>query len=137
MLKPFNFWCQKVLPLVYDKTLGYYETLCKVVAKLNEVVASTNHWQEIIDGWQAWALGLFVRKTDMPDVYKLDDTGNFTGTLSQWRWTADGTITTVDSNKDKIAYLISQFQDGQTGMVIDGGFFDQTAIKRNYNGGVF
>lgn len=34
-LKPFRFWCQKVLPLVYDDSLSYYELLCKVVEYLN------------------------------------------------------------------------------------------------------
>lgn len=29
--------CQKILPLVYDDSLSYYEVLCKVVAKLNEL----------------------------------------------------------------------------------------------------
>lgn len=38
----FRFWCQKVLPTVYDDSLSYYELLCKVVAKLNEVIDSTN-----------------------------------------------------------------------------------------------
>jgi hypothetical protein len=37
-IKPFRFWCQKVLPLVYDDSLSYYETLCRVVDKLNEVI---------------------------------------------------------------------------------------------------
>ena len=32
----FRFWCQKVLPLVYDDSLSYYELLCKVVKRLNE-----------------------------------------------------------------------------------------------------
>lgn len=32
------YWCYKVLPLVYDDSLSYYEVLCKVVAKLNEVI---------------------------------------------------------------------------------------------------
>lgn len=38
----FRFWCQKVLPTVYDDSLSYYELLCKLVAKLNEVIGSTN-----------------------------------------------------------------------------------------------
>ena len=37
-----SFWCQKVLPAVYDDSLSYYELLCKVVAKLNEVINSQN-----------------------------------------------------------------------------------------------
>jgi hypothetical protein len=38
----FRFWCQKVLPAVYDDSLSYYELLAKVVAKLNEVIDSNN-----------------------------------------------------------------------------------------------
>ena len=30
-LSNFRFWCQKVLPLVYDDSLSYYEVLCKIV----------------------------------------------------------------------------------------------------------
>lgn len=34
----FRFWCQKVLPAVYDDSLSYYELLAKVIDKLNEVI---------------------------------------------------------------------------------------------------
>lgn len=37
-LSPFRFWCQKVLPLVYDDSLSYYELLCKVVDYLNNTM---------------------------------------------------------------------------------------------------
>lgn len=37
-MKHFKFWCYKVLPLVYDDSLSYYEVLCKVVDKLNELI---------------------------------------------------------------------------------------------------
>lgn len=37
-LKTFRFWCQKVLPLVYDDSLSYYEILCKVVKYINELI---------------------------------------------------------------------------------------------------
>ena len=37
-LQPFRFWCQKVLPLVYDDSLSYYELLCKVVDYLNKAM---------------------------------------------------------------------------------------------------
>ena len=37
-LRPFRFWCQKVLPLVYDDSLSYYELLCKVVDYLNKTI---------------------------------------------------------------------------------------------------
>ena len=34
--------CQKVLPLVYDESLSYYEVLCKVQQKLNELIKINN-----------------------------------------------------------------------------------------------
>lgn len=37
-LNTFKFWCQKVLPLVYDDSLSYYEVLCKVVKYINDLI---------------------------------------------------------------------------------------------------
>ena len=37
-VKPFRFWSQKVLPLVYDDSLSYYEVLCKLRDKINELI---------------------------------------------------------------------------------------------------
>lgn len=44
----FRFWCQKVLPLVYDDSLSYYELLCKVVNYLNDVIANSSVEEENI-----------------------------------------------------------------------------------------
>ena len=41
-INQFHFWCQKVLPLVYDDSLSYYELLCKVVNYLNDVIANVD-----------------------------------------------------------------------------------------------
>ena len=41
-LKHFKFWCQKVLPLVYDDSLSYYEVLCKVVEYINKIIDDEN-----------------------------------------------------------------------------------------------
>lgn len=48
-IKNFKFWCQKVLPLVYDNSLSYYEILCKVVHYLNHVIDDMNQIPEYID----------------------------------------------------------------------------------------
>lgn len=37
-LTTFKFWCYKVLPLVYDDSLSYYEVLCKVVDYINKLI---------------------------------------------------------------------------------------------------
>lgn len=34
----FRFWCYKVLPLVYDDSLSYYEVLCKTVEYINNLI---------------------------------------------------------------------------------------------------
>lgn len=41
-LDAFRFWCQKVLPLVYDDSLSYYEVLGKMVVQLNDVIDNIN-----------------------------------------------------------------------------------------------
>lgn len=40
MINKLKYWCNKVLPLVYDDSLSYYEVLCKVTNKINELVNS-------------------------------------------------------------------------------------------------
>ena len=42
MIEKLKFYCQKILPLVYDDSLSYYETICKMATKLNEVVNVAN-----------------------------------------------------------------------------------------------
>lgn len=36
-LERLRIWCQKVIPLVYDDSLSYYEVLCKVVDYTNNL----------------------------------------------------------------------------------------------------
>lgn len=45
-IKPFQFYCQPILPLVYDESLSYYETLCKVVGQLNTTGDTVNQLNE-------------------------------------------------------------------------------------------
>ena len=34
---PIKFWCHRVLPLVYDDSLSYYEFLCKLAKEINDI----------------------------------------------------------------------------------------------------
>lgn len=45
----FRFWCMKVLPLVYDDSLSYYEVLCKVVKYLNNLIENDKMVIEELD----------------------------------------------------------------------------------------
>ena len=47
-LKRFKFWCQMVIPLVYDDSLSYYEVLCKVVDYLNNLASNQNEMSDYL-----------------------------------------------------------------------------------------
>lgn len=47
-MRPFRFWCQKVLPLVYDDSLSYYELLCKVVDYINKLIEQDKEFDKDI-----------------------------------------------------------------------------------------
>lgn len=44
-----RYWCQKVIPLVYEDSLSYYELLSKIIAKLNEVIENSNKQDTAIE----------------------------------------------------------------------------------------
>lgn len=54
-LEPFRYWCYKVLPLVYDDSLSYYELLCKVVNYLNTTMEDVeNMHQDVTNLYNAY-----------------------------------------------------------------------------------
>lgn len=51
MISLLKYHCYKVLPLVYDDSLSYYEILAKVTAKLNEVIKNDNDLNEKVNAF--------------------------------------------------------------------------------------
>lgn len=45
----FRFWCFRVLPLVYDDSLSYYEILCKMVTYINNLIETDKLQNDEID----------------------------------------------------------------------------------------
>lgn len=45
-LDTFRFWCQKVLPLVYEDSLSYYEVLCKIVDYINNMIENQKEFSD-------------------------------------------------------------------------------------------
>jgi hypothetical protein len=43
-ITPLNFWVQPVIPLTFDDSISYLETLGKVVEKLNESLTQSENW---------------------------------------------------------------------------------------------
>lgn len=112
----------------FDKEeLTGVELAGRTAEKVNEVVSLAN----TVDG-------KIANKEDSNHITlnrKLSPSGNFTGNVAGR--SASMVINGIDSNHDKVTYLASQFSEGQTGLVIDGGFFEAESIKKNYDGGAF
>lgn len=49
----FRFWCQKVLPLVYDDSLSYYEVLCKLADGFKKLLELEEQNAKDIDSLQS------------------------------------------------------------------------------------
>lgn len=77
----------------------------------------------------------YEKSADITSKRKLTPNGNFTGTI-QGR-ASNLILAGIDGNAQQLKYLADQFADGQTGLVIDGGYFENEGIDRNYNGGRF
>lgn len=45
-LQQFRFWCQKVLPLVFDDSISYYEVLCKLAKALNDMANNIEYLKQ-------------------------------------------------------------------------------------------
>lgn len=75
VLKPFMpLWCQKVLPAVFDQSLSYYELLCKVLQKYNELVAIVNAHSEKLENHETRIVTLeTVTKEIQQKLTELDE----------------------------------------------------------------
>ena len=50
--EPVKFWCFKVLPLVYDDSLSYYEVLGKLRNKIDEMIKSMSELDDTVASMQ-------------------------------------------------------------------------------------
>lgn len=48
-ISKLHHYCQKILPLVYDESLSYYELLCKLTHTVNQCVDGVNNLYENLD----------------------------------------------------------------------------------------
>ena len=119
-LTPFRFWAQKVIPLVYDESLSYYELLCKVVDYLNkmgvdfnELLENFNELSEDFANLKTWV------ETEFPEFVnnKLDEMAE------------DGTLTAL------IAPYLPFVTPEMFGAIGDGVTDDTEAIQNAVNAG--
>lgn len=81
-VKPMRNWYQKVLPLVYDDSLSYYEAIERMVAKLNELVEVINAYEDQYKEYVNVELENLKNYVDLQDS-KLDE--KFQNNISDFR----------------------------------------------------
>lgn len=131
MIEKLKGFCNVSKNFIFDNEFSIYELLLKVAEKVNEIIDNINNRDEHL----LKLINLKENSSDITNKRKLDEKGNFTGKLFGRQ--VQSVLASVDNSRDKINYLTNQFSDGQTGFVIDGGFFTEDGIRDNYNGGVF
>ena len=72
----FKFWANKIIPLVYDDSLSYYEFLCKVMQKLNEVIGSVNDQNTTIKDMQDQIDAFIAAERQAREDWELTETAN-------------------------------------------------------------
>ena len=101
----FRFWCQKVLPLVYDDSLSYYEVLCKVVDYINKLIDSDKAIIEDVEALQR----------DMKTVQEWIDNFNYEPLLNMVRemvdkYVAIGIYFGLSDNGHVVAYIPQKWE---------------------------
>lgn len=91
-LKPFEFWCQKVLPLVYDDSLSYYELLCKVIDYLNNTITDVIYLHDEFVKLKDFVDNYFKNLDVQHEINKKLDEMASDGTLTALLWGKIGII---------------------------------------------
>ena len=114
-VKPFMFYAQKVLPTVYSDALSYQEVLMKIAQKLDEVIASNNAQNEVIE--------------NLPE-----DVSQFAEMLAEFKRAMEGEF---DSFTDAINQSIQEFEDEVNGKIVTDDTPTQGSTNLVTSGGVY
>lgn len=94
--RDFRFWCQKVLPLVYDDSLSYYEVLCKVRDYINKILENEDNLNsgllELKEYVDDYFNTLNVREEIESVLDQMLEDGDFNELLGQWTAITTGEI---------------------------------------------
>lgn len=69
-VEKFKYWCNKILPLVYDDSLSYYEFLGKVYEKLNETIDAVNANTEAVAAYDQRINDFIESETDARESWE-------------------------------------------------------------------
>lgn len=126
-MEKFRFWCQKVLPLVYDDSLSYYELLCKVVNYLNNVINDVNVLSKDFIALKEYVSHYFDSLDVQTAIDKKLDEMVEDGTFSKLFGDKVMTWDSTEGNISVSANISNAVFDGYSqGMCTDGTYFYMT-----------
>ena len=114
-LEKFKFWCQKVLPLVYDDSLSYYEVLEKLTKYLNVVIENMDTMNDVLqelgpNGIDALKADMAALQAELDAVKNGEYAGLYVDAMAQW----------IDENLQSMVGRIVQYVF--FGLSMDGHF---------------
>lgn len=129
-----NFWCQKVIPLVFDDSLSYYEAICKFMQKLNEVISALNNNALCIDELQDKYI-ILQRNFDALEVkweeFKTEITTrqeNFENRVNSEFTTFKNYVENYLNNIDVQSYVNIKIDQ-----LIESGYFNRLLVSLGFN----
>lgn len=124
MIKDLHIYVQKVLPLVYDDSLSYYELLNKVVNKINEVIGVTNDISGTIKTEVSSILTTWLSDGTLEDIIgtTLDNLGDDIDDLDTRLTAAEGTISGHTNS-------IGALEDDVDALQVDVKYMDPRRLK--------
>lgn len=111
--KLFRFWCQTVLPLVYDDSLSFYELLNKVVVYLNNTIKDVSATETNVER----LLTAFNELQDYVNEY-FYSSEQIIPIIDQWLTDHPEATTTVQDNSITVEKLNKALQDFIFGNVV-------------------
>ncbi|MBO7732488.1 MAG: hypothetical protein J6S67_08040 [Methanobrevibacter sp.] len=109
--------CFKVIPLVFDEALSYYEVLCKGASKTNELIEAVNTISDAIDA-------IVGDVEELQGKVEEIEGGNDKTGFVLFEGTIENGI--VDVTLDTLKYKISDYQT--VNVIVDHGTFDGAIV---------
>ena len=111
------FYCQKVLPLVFDNSLSYYEALAHFAHKLNETISALNKQSmQILEFEKELELALDTFENELKQAQTDFETrietewSNFRAEISRWQTELEGDWEVMKSELETVERLIQEKQ---------------------------
>ena len=127
-----RYWVQKVLPLVYDDSLSYYELLDKVVKKLNETIDVANVTEEHIEEEVTAILNEWLEDGTLEEIIS-----QYIGDLGDRVTALEGDVDTIEGNIEGIDGNIDSIEDTLDGILPLDDTPTENSTKGVTSGGVF